>query len=86
VPLTKHSRWPCFQAGDQFRAVSNGKWKKLTITESYFSGVYHVDESRRDDPRLSATAALWMTRKAISKHTHGARSTKLFLTLHQEHN
>jgi putative ABC transport system permease protein len=53
---------------DQFAAVINGKWKKLTITGIALSPEYILlMKAGAMSPDFKRYGALWMTRKAISK-------------------
>ncbi|KQC11524.1 MAG: ABC transporter permease [Smithella sp. SDB] len=53
---------------DQFAAVINGKWKKLTITGIALSPEYVLlMKAGAMSPDFKRYGALWMTRKAISK-------------------
>jgi len=54
--------------GDQFAAVINGKWKKLTITGIALSPEFVLlMKAGAMSPDFKRYGALWMTRKAISK-------------------
>jgi putative ABC transport system permease protein len=53
---------------DQFAAIINGKWKKLTITGIALSPEYILlMKAGAMSPDFKRYGALWMTRKAISK-------------------
>ncbi len=57
-----------FNLGDQFAAVINGKWKKLTITGIALSPEFIlVMKIGAMTPDFKRFGALWMSRKAISK-------------------
>lgn len=73
-----------FKPGDQFAAVINGKWKKLTITGIVLSPEFILlMKTGAMTPDFKRYGALWMTRKAISKayDMEGAFNDVL-LTLH----
>lgn len=54
--------------GDQFAAVINGKWKKLTVTGIVLSPEFILlMKTGAVTPDFKRYGALWMTRKAISK-------------------
>ena len=57
-----------FNLGDQFAAIINGKWKKLTITGIALSPEFVlVMRPFAMSPDFKRYGILWMTRKAISK-------------------
>ena len=57
-----------FKLGDQFAAVINGKWKKLTITGIVLSPEFILlMKTGAMTPDFKRYGALWMSRKAISK-------------------
>ena len=57
-----------FNLGDQFAAVINGKWKKLTITGIALSPEFVlVMKPGAMTPDFKRYGVLWMSRKAISK-------------------
>jgi len=57
-----------FNIGDQFAAVINGKWKKLTITGIALSPEFVLlMKPWAMSPDFKRYGALWMSRKAISK-------------------
>ena len=57
-----------FNLGDQFAAVINGKWKKLTITGIALSPEFVVVmRPYAMSPDFKRYGILWMSRKAISK-------------------
>ena len=57
-----------FNLGDQFAAVINGKWKKLTITGIALSPEFVlVMRPYAMSPDFKRYGILWMSRKAISK-------------------
>jgi putative ABC transport system permease protein len=57
-----------FKLGDQFAAVINGKWKKLTITGIALSPEFIlVMRPFAMSPDFKRYGILWMSRKAISK-------------------
>lgn len=57
-----------FNPSDQFAAVINGKWKRLTITGIALSPEYILlMKTGAMSPDFKRYGALWMTRKAISK-------------------
>lgn len=54
--------------GDQFAAVINGKWKRLTVTGIVLSPEFILlMKTGAMTPDFKRYGALWMTRKAISK-------------------
>ncbi len=73
-----------FKLGDQFAAVINGKWKKLTITGIVLSPEFILlMKTGAMTPDFKRYGALWMSRKAISKaYDMEGAFNDVVLTLH----